>query len=414
MKHIDLIGTKEKALVDNEDFELVSGHKWRLYQNGNHKYAITNINNKIISMHRFIMNPKSSLVVDHIDGNGLNNIKSNLRCIEQFQNLFNTNKRLYTTSKYKGVHWSIRQKKWISRICINNKDYYLGRFDKEEDAARAYDIVALAEIGEIAKTNFPADHYKSNEILNICQWRQKKNRKKKSKYKGVTWHKGMRKWMASSSIGKVNKFLGYYDNELNAARAYDQHILSYGNHKLLNFKNIRHIDRLSWDDYFSLLTLVIASRSPDKTKHGCILTDKDNKIIGCGYNGFIKNMPDDLMPTDEDKYLLTIHSEVNSIFNRNTLVEPCSAYITGEPCMQCFVSLAAVGVKRIVIGCIKSVKGNLGNSPERTIKLFNQIIDHNNIEITYWQPNNFALIIERLDKIKDLLYSEYSQDAEKI
>lgn len=74
-------------------------------------------------------------VIDHKDGNKLNNHKDNLRIVS---NRVNTSSRVGGTSKYTGVHWNKRRNKWNSRILINGKRYNLGYFNSEEDAHRAY------------------------------------------------------------------------------------------------------------------------------------------------------------------------------------------------------------------------------------------------------------------------------------
>ncbi len=93
--------------------------------------------------------------VDHINGDGLDNRKENLRICDTSKNVINRSIGKINTSGYKGVNWRKKSKKWVARIGFNNKRIYLGDFNNKEDAARAYDTAALKYYGEFAKLNFP-------------------------------------------------------------------------------------------------------------------------------------------------------------------------------------------------------------------------------------------------------------------
>ena len=93
--------------------------------------------------------------VDHVDGNGLNNQRSNLRPTTQAQNLANQLKRLGVTSKFKGVCWRDRPSPWRATITVDGRQRGLGSFADEEQAARAYDAAALDLFGDRARLNFP-------------------------------------------------------------------------------------------------------------------------------------------------------------------------------------------------------------------------------------------------------------------
>jgi len=107
-------------------------------------------------MHRVIINAPRHLLVDHINHNGLDNRKANLRTATIAQN--NVNRASYKTknspSKYKGVYWSKRDKKWQVQICHNNKRKHIGQFDNEIQAAKAYDEAAKKYHKEFAVLNF--------------------------------------------------------------------------------------------------------------------------------------------------------------------------------------------------------------------------------------------------------------------
>jgi hypothetical protein len=100
------------------------------------------------------MNPPPGLVVDHIDGNGLNNTRVNLRICTSAQNICNSKGRS-KTSKYKGVTRRKMSNKWFAQIKFNRKHIDIGRFDNEIEAAKAYDNVARKLFKEFAYLNFP-------------------------------------------------------------------------------------------------------------------------------------------------------------------------------------------------------------------------------------------------------------------
>ena len=107
-------------------------------------------------MHRFILNAPKGQYVDHRDRNGLNNQKRNLRFCTQSQNMMNL-KSSTGTSKYKGVSWNIKYKRWQSHIRLNYKLKNLGSYNSEIEAALAYDHAARELFGEFARLNFPGN-----------------------------------------------------------------------------------------------------------------------------------------------------------------------------------------------------------------------------------------------------------------
>lgn len=149
------------ALVDDEDFEYLNQFKWCLRGTGlGNFYAIrafrkskkNNITGSI-SMHRQLMKPEKGYVIDHLDGNTLNNQKTNLRICTQSDNCKNQKMSINNKCGYKGVCQQKNSKKFISQICYNNKKIYLGSFISIIDAARAYNEAAIKYHGEFANLN---------------------------------------------------------------------------------------------------------------------------------------------------------------------------------------------------------------------------------------------------------------------
>ena len=109
-------------------------------------------------------------------------------------------------------------------------------------------------------------------------------------------------------------------------------------------------ERPSWDQYFLVLAEQVSRRSPDpNTKHGCVLVDRDHRVVSTGYNGPVGGLPNEVVPlTRPEKYLWFIHAEDNAVaFSRGDL-RGATAYVTGRPCAACFRRLLQVGVRRIV------------------------------------------------------------------
>lgn len=148
-------------MVDDADYEALLNYSWIHHKNGNTAYASTRFYGPndmyfSIDMHRAIMgvtDPK--ILVDHADGNGLNNQRSNLRICNRSQNAANHNytKKEWTTSKHFGVSWMPKAKRWRAYTTKNKKQISLGLYLREEDAAKAYNDGAIKYHGEFAKLN---------------------------------------------------------------------------------------------------------------------------------------------------------------------------------------------------------------------------------------------------------------------
>lgn len=150
MKRI-LLSQAKFALIDDDDFDYISQFKWSYSNIG---YAVRVKEKKPILMHRIINNTPDGMETDHKNQNTLDNRKVNLRTCTSSQNKRNRGRQKNnTTSKYKGVCWDRRRKKWHPQIVSRGKKYYIGRFTCEKQAARAYNKKALELFGEFACLN---------------------------------------------------------------------------------------------------------------------------------------------------------------------------------------------------------------------------------------------------------------------
>lgn len=161
-----------EAIVDDEDFKILSRLSWS-YRNG---YAAANfyINEKTsyyILMHRFLCPPKKGQVVDHMDGNPLNNQKKNLRPVSPSVNAQNACRFMNTISGFLGVE-KLENGKFRARIKVKRKRIDLGRFESAEKAAAAYDAAALKYYGANAFTN--------SKLLKEKRARKRNKQKKRS------------------------------------------------------------------------------------------------------------------------------------------------------------------------------------------------------------------------------------------
>lgn len=154
-----LIKDKYFAMVDDEDYDWLIKLTWSVNKDGRTYYArhskkISANKNKCIPMHRMILGiTDPSMLVDHIDHDGLNNQRSNLRTCNYAENARNA-VSFGATSKYRGVAWSKYNRKWKVTINFNRIAHYLGYYDSEEEAARVYDTKAMEFHGEFANLNF--------------------------------------------------------------------------------------------------------------------------------------------------------------------------------------------------------------------------------------------------------------------
>lgn len=147
------------AMVKDEDYAVVALLKWRLKVVGRNHCAVTSIDGHEMSMHRLVMGAARGTVVDHIDGDGLNNQRENLRFCTRAQNFQNAGHRQTPgrTSRYKGV-WRVKKgcrRCWRAGITANRVYRNIGSYWTEKEAAKAYDEEAKMRHGQFARLNFP-------------------------------------------------------------------------------------------------------------------------------------------------------------------------------------------------------------------------------------------------------------------
>lgn len=158
------LNCKKTILIDEEDLTLLEKYKWNIcYFGRKNKIPYVrrvktkpNRKSQTVLLHREIMNlvDNKNLYVDHINGDTLDNRKSNLRICSNAENSRNRKApNLKKVSKYKGVSFYKKAKKWYSRIKVNYKTYCLGSFNTEKEAAIAYNEAAKKYFGEFAYLN---------------------------------------------------------------------------------------------------------------------------------------------------------------------------------------------------------------------------------------------------------------------
>lgn len=150
MKEIPLTNSSQKAIIDDEDYDLVMQYKWHLSSAG---YAQTSINDHLVPMHRLIMDAIKGQEVDHKKQDRMNYRRANLRFCTHSQNIANDGPRKNNKLGVKGVDLIPKTGKYRATIRVNYRKISLGTYDTLLEAAKAYNEASLLYFGEFGYQN---------------------------------------------------------------------------------------------------------------------------------------------------------------------------------------------------------------------------------------------------------------------
>lgn len=226
-------GQGKFAIIDNADFGIVSPHTWRGVLSGNTLYAVSTIFTdgkwRTVRMHRLILGPAPSQLVDHKNGNGIDNRRKNMRLATRTQNRRNSLQKSDSTTKYKGVRKSASGYQWQASITVDGKRIALGGYRTQWDAAQAYNAAALKYFKEFSRLNELPDCPDPDDL-------PLQTPPQSSRYIGVVYDKSRDKWLAQGpKIHGKSKRLGRYATQEEAARARDAYCIERGLDAPLNF-----------------------------------------------------------------------------------------------------------------------------------------------------------------------------------
>ena len=230
------------AIVDDEDFDKVASRLWHVLEGPHTFYAQSSAcgEDGPTLMHRFLLGVDASSLVDHRDGDGLNNTRGNLRIANSLQNARNQRRRapriINGLVAFKGVeaipNATPKSRQWKASIRVNKRRIYLGSFFTECEAAAAYNKAALLYFGEFANLNDltasriptqlgpPLEKPAPQKCQQACR---KSPSAKSSKHKGVhPLPSPTKPWRAKLKVGGVSLHLGCFSTETEAALAYNE------------------------------------------------------------------------------------------------------------------------------------------------------------------------------------------------
>lgn len=223
---------------DECDYLMVSQFRWAINKRGRVYYAVARkqVNNVIvdIKMHRLIAGATdSSIKVDHIDHDGLNNCRCNLRLATNIENIRNSRPSKNNIVGYKGVGFMPKVSKYRARIRINRKEKHLGMFDSANEAAMAYNNAAKLNFGEFAYLNV-IDELRTDGLIKSRQ--PNIRRDNNTGYLGVCFRKITGTYVARIRYNKKEYYIGgAYKTPYEAAVAYNNKAIElYGNGAIIN------------------------------------------------------------------------------------------------------------------------------------------------------------------------------------
>lgn len=201
------------------------------------KLKVKNIGAPTGKLHRVLMQPPKGkfIHVDHVDGDKLNNSRSNLRICKHRENMRNRKpvlsvRGVKVSSEYKGVYWNKPVNGWIPLIRYEGKKINLGVFDNEIAAANCYNYHAKIYHKEFAKLS-DCPYMRKDEWM-----KYKRGLNKTSSYKGVSYESTGGKWIAQICHNYKREVIGRFESEIEAAKAYDERAIELkGNKASLNF-----------------------------------------------------------------------------------------------------------------------------------------------------------------------------------
>lgn len=203
-----------EAVIDESDAGSIARHKWCFCNGYAMRAESSHGKRRYLYMHREILSAPPGLEVDHINGDKLDNRRTNLRLCTPSQNKANRPGLPGATSRYKGVIYSKQHDAWRAEF----GGRYIGLYDLERDAALAYSAAALERFGEFARIDFdPAVVPPLEEMLA----RRRLWEGSSSRYRGVLWYAPRNAWRAEIKVLGRTKHLGYFTDEKAAARAFD-------------------------------------------------------------------------------------------------------------------------------------------------------------------------------------------------
>lgn len=133
--------SKKSIKFDTEDYRKIMKHKWYFIDDSNSGHAYTKVGKKTIYLHRYLMGATKGTEIDHINRDGLDNRKINLRFVTHQENMVNRPKHKNNTSGITGVNWNKHAGKWKAQIQRFGKNIHLGYFETLDEAERARHIV---------------------------------------------------------------------------------------------------------------------------------------------------------------------------------------------------------------------------------------------------------------------------------